>query len=68
MTSVRLFVRLLARFEKGLCDQEEIMKISNRPLYLVTDALNYSESDFLKHVESACQGGVDLVQLREKKN
>ncbi|WP_369403967.1 thiamine phosphate synthase [Secundilactobacillus silagei] len=43
------------------------MKISNRPLYLVTDALNYSESDFLKHVESACQGGVDLVQLREKK-
>ncbi|MCH5461304.1 thiamine phosphate synthase [Lactobacillus sp. LC28-10] len=42
------------------------MTINNRPLYLVTDALNYSESDFLKRIEAACQGGVDLVQLREK--
>lgn len=42
------------------------MTIINRPLYLVTDALNYSESDFLKRIEAACQGGVDLVQLREK--
>ncbi|GAW99562.1 thiamine phosphate synthase [Secundilactobacillus mixtipabuli] len=37
-----------------------------RPLYLVTDALNYSEEEFLNRIEAACQGGVDLVQLREK--
>ncbi|WP_203648319.1 thiamine phosphate synthase [Secundilactobacillus yichangensis] len=42
------------------------MKISNRPLYLVTDALNYSEAEFLRIIDEACQGGVDLVQLREK--
>lgn len=42
------------------------MKISNRPLYLVTDALNYSETEFLRIIDEACQGGVDFVQLREK--
>ncbi len=42
------------------------MKISKRPLYLVTDALNYSEEEFLNRINAACQGGVDLVQLREK--
>ncbi|WP_089087917.1 thiamine phosphate synthase [Secundilactobacillus pentosiphilus] len=42
------------------------MKIKKRPLYLVTDALNYSETAFLKRIDAACQGGVDLVQLREK--
>lgn len=42
------------------------MKLNKRPLYLVTDALNYSGIDFLKRVDAACQGGVDLVQLREK--
>lgn len=42
------------------------MLISKRPLYLVTDALNYSEEEFLNRIEAACQGGVDLVQLREK--
>lgn len=43
-----------------------MMKIKKRPLYLVTDALHYSETAFLKRITAACQGGVDLVQLREK--
>lgn len=42
------------------------MEISKRPLYLVTDALDYSQAAFLNRIDAACQGGVDLVQLREK--
>lgn len=37
-----------------------------RPLYLVTDRLALTSAAFLERVEAACQGGVDLVQLREK--
>lgn len=37
-----------------------------RPLYLVTDSLDYSEKEFLQRILAACEGGVDLVQLREK--
>ena len=35
-------------------------------LYLVTDSSYHTEASFLKTVEEACQGGVTLVQLREK--
>lgn len=35
-------------------------------LYLVTDSSYHEEEEFLRRVEAACQGGVTLVQLREK--
>ena len=35
-------------------------------LYLVTDSTGLSTDDFLSRVKSACEGGVTLVQLREK--
>ncbi|MTV81243.1 thiamine phosphate synthase [Secundilactobacillus folii] len=42
------------------------MQLINRPLYLVTDSLTYSQTAFLTQIEAACRGGVDIVQLREK--
>lgn len=35
-------------------------------LYLVTDSTYHTEESFYKTIEEACQGGVTLVQLREK--
>ncbi|NLZ46155.1 MAG: thiamine phosphate synthase [Clostridiales bacterium] len=35
-------------------------------LYLVTDSTNLEEKVFLKKIQKACQGGVTLLQLREK--
>ena len=35
-------------------------------LYLVTDSTYHTEETFYKTIEEACQGGVTLVQLREK--
>lgn len=35
-------------------------------LYLVTDSTYHTEESLLKTVEEACEGGVTLVQLREK--
>ncbi len=35
-------------------------------LYLVTDSSYHSEESLLKTVEEACQGGVSMIQLREK--
>lgn len=35
-------------------------------LYVVTDSTNYTEAEFLNRVEQALQGGVTLLQLREK--
>ena len=35
-------------------------------LYLVTDSSGFTQEDFLLKVEQALQGGVTLVQLREK--
>lgn len=35
-------------------------------LYLVTNSNGFSQAHFLETVEAACQGGVTLVQLREK--
>jgi len=42
------------------------MKRSDLTLYLVTDSTNMAEDEFLKIVEKACEGGVTMVQLREK--
>lgn len=35
-------------------------------LYLVTDSSYHTKESFLRTIEEACQGGVTLVQLREK--
>lgn len=42
------------------------MKKFDPSLYLVTDSALYSEEEFLRRVELALQGGVTLLQLREK--
>ncbi|MDD5946952.1 MAG: thiamine phosphate synthase [Oscillospiraceae bacterium] len=35
-------------------------------MYFITDRTGWDESTFLQRVESACKGGVTLLQLREK--
>lgn len=35
-------------------------------LYFITDSTNYDEDEFLKRVRAALEGGVTLIQLREK--
>ncbi len=35
-------------------------------LYFITDSTGFSKDEFLSVVESACKGGVTLLQLREK--
>jgi thiamine-phosphate pyrophosphorylase len=42
------------------------MKNLDLTLYLVTDSTNKSEREFLEIIKQACDGGVTLVQLREK--
>ena len=37
-----------------------------KKLYLVTNSDKYSEEEFLKRIEDALKGGVDIIQLREK--
>ena len=42
------------------------MKKFDPSLYFITDSSNYTEQEFLSRVEKALQGGVTLMQLREK--
>ena len=42
------------------------MKKFDTSLYFITDSSNYTEQEFLDCVEKALQGGVTLMQLREK--
>lgn len=35
-------------------------------VYLVTGRYDFSDTEFLKRIETACRSGVTLVQLREK--
>ena len=42
------------------------MKQLDTTMYFITDSTNYTETEFLQRVESACKGGVTLIQLREK--
>ncbi len=42
------------------------MKKFDTSLYFITDSSNYTEQEFLNRVEKALQGGVTLIQLREK--
>ena len=42
------------------------MKKFDSSLYFITDSSNYTEQEFLNRLEKALQGGVTLMQLREK--
>lgn len=42
------------------------MRIFDPSMYFITDSTNYTEEEFLYRVEQALQGGVTLIQLREK--
>ena len=42
------------------------MKNVDTSLYFITDSTGYSQEEFLRRIESALQGGVTLLQLREK--
>ena len=42
------------------------MKKFDPSLYFITDSTNYTEEEFLYRVEQALQGGITLIQLREK--
>jgi thiamine-phosphate pyrophosphorylase len=42
------------------------MKNLDLSLYLVTDSTDKDEAEFLEIIDQACNGGVTLVQLREK--
>ena len=42
------------------------MKNFDPSLYFITDSTTYDEEEFLRRVEQALQGGVTLLQLREK--
>ena len=42
------------------------MKAFDTRLYFITDSNGYDENEFLLRVEAALQGGVTLLQLREK--
>ena len=42
------------------------MKHLDTSLYFITDSTGLSEEEFLRRTEEALQGGVTLLQLREK--
>ena len=42
------------------------MKQFDTSLYFITDSSAYGEEEFLRRVESALQGGVTILQIREK--
>ena len=42
------------------------MKDFDTSLYFITDSTGFSEEEFLQRTEAALQGGVTLLQLREK--
>lgn len=42
------------------------MKNLKTRIYFITDSTPYTEQEFLARVKAALQGGVDLIQLREK--
>ena len=42
------------------------MKTFDTSLYFITDSTGYEENEFLARVEAALQGGVTILQIREK--
>lgn len=54
--------------EKDLVIEEKSNRLKKAKLYLVTSRDNFkTETDFIAAITSAVSGGVDIVQLREKK-
>ena len=50
-----------------LKEQFNLLKLEKKKLYLVTNSDRFvSKDDFLNASASALQGGVDILQLREK--
>lgn len=50
-----------------LKEQFNILKLEKRKLYLITNSDKFnSKDDFLDAIASALQGGVEIVQFREK--
>lgn len=50
-----------------LKEQFNLLKLEKKRLYLITDSEKFlSKDNFLDAIASALQGGVDIVQLREK--
>lgn len=57
--------------EKELLKNEKLLRLHNARLYLVAgrDALTgrlYTDNEFLSIVEKSVEGGIDIIQLREK--
>lgn len=53
--------------EKELIKNEKLLRLNNASLYLITNRDNFkSDSDFLNVIEKSIEGGVDIIQLREK--
>ena len=42
------------------------MKLFDTSMYFITDSTAYGEDEFLRRVDAALQGGVSIVQIREK--
>ncbi len=42
------------------------MKQFDTSLYFITDSTAYEENEFLRRVEAALQGGVTILQIRER--
>ena len=50
-----------------LKEQFNLLKLEKKKLYLITSSEKFiSKDDFLDAIASALQGGVDIIQLREK--
>lgn len=52
--------------KRNIGDIRDMKAKLDMTLYLVTDSTYHTEESFYKTIEEACQGGVTLVQLREK--
>ena len=52
--------------EKELLKNEKLLRLYNAKLYLVAGCENIPEKDFLKIIERSIEGGIDIIQLREK--
>ena len=52
--------------KRNIGDIRDMKAKLDMTLYLVTDSTYHTEESFYKTIEEACQGGVYLVQLREK--
>lgn len=53
--------------EKELLKDEKLLRLQNAKLYLVTNRDNLvPDKDFLSVIEKSIEGGVDIIQLREK--